>query len=125
MHNGMIHGMSWKERWGFIMDGDEVAMVFVRPHAESLRESLGASTPIEKKRLVGFKRVNLHVGESQTIAFEIKATDLAMVDEDGHTSLHNGNFDIVLSRGHGDELEAPASVAVRSPVRLKTFRQWW
>ena len=49
-----------------------------------------------------------------------------MVDEDGHTSLHNGQFEIVFSRGHGEELVAQAQVELPGDAaRIKTFRKWW
>jgi hypothetical protein len=53
-----------------------------------------------------------------------------MVDEDGHTGLHRGEFEIVFSRGHGEELVAKAAVELSAKeggeaARLKTFRKWW
>ena len=52
-----------------------------------------------------------------------------MVDEDGHTGLHSGEFEIVFSRGHGEELVAQAAVQLSAEAaessRLKTFRKWW
>ena len=60
-----------------------------------------------------------------TLTFSLGAEQLAMVDLDGHTSLHAGRFGVVFSRGHGAELRARARVRVPSPLRLKTFRKWW
>ena len=60
-----------------------------------------------------------------TLTFSLGAEQLAMVDVDGHTSLHAGRFGVVFSRGHGLELRARARVRVPSPLRLKTFRKWW
>jgi hypothetical protein len=48
-----------------------------------------------------------------------------MVTKDGHKELHSGDFEIALTRGHGSELTATASVRVNEPVRLSTFRKWW
>ena len=108
--------------------GDEVVLAYVTPNAASLRASLGANVPVEKKRLFGFQRVTLAAGASTTVSFQLGPEELAMVDEDGHRSLHKGLFDVVLSRGHGDELSAPAAVAPvdgGNPIRLETFNKWW
>jgi hypothetical protein len=57
------------------------------------------------------------------------STHCNRVDEDGHTGLHNGEFEIVFSRGHGEELVAQAAVAVaeagEAAARFKTFTKWW
>lgn len=108
--------------------GDEVVMAFTKPRADTLRASLGQHVPIEKKKLFAFQRVSLDAGASTTITFNLNTAHLAMVDMEGHTSLHHGEFDIVFSRGHGDELSATASVEpaiAAGSMRLKTFRKWW
>ena len=104
--------------------GDEVVLAFMKPTASSLT-TLGAGTPVEIKRLFDFQKVHLAPGASTTLKFDVPAEKLHMVDADGHTSLHNGEFEIVFSRGHGEELAAPVSVNVDAPVRAKTFRKWW
>ena len=77
--------------------------------------------------------MSLAAGASTTVSFELAPAHLTMVDEDGHTGLHRGEFEIVFSRGHGEELVAQAAVEL-SPSedgeavvarRLKTFRKWW
>ena len=45
-------------------------------------------------------------------------------------TLHSGEFEVVLTRGHGAELVAQAAVRLGAGVdeeqaRLKTFRKWW
>ena len=50
--------------------------------------------------------------------------------QDGHTALHNGEFSVVFTRGHGGELVAPAAVqlvagASEEQARVKTFHKWW
>ena len=110
--------------------GDEVVLAYTKPNATTLRASLGESVPIEQKKLFGFQRVSLAAGASTTVSFDLTPAHLAMVDEDGHTGLHRGEFEIVFSRGHGEELVAQAKVEL-SPnedgeaARLKTFRKWW
>ena len=66
-------------------------------------------------------------GASTTLTFKIHAEQLAMVDSDGHRSLHSGAFDIVFSRGHGTELAASVHVLPKEsmPIRLETFDKWW
>jgi len=108
--------------------GDEVVLAYITPNAASLRAStLGNHVPIEKKRLFGFQRVTLAAGASTAVSFTLDPEKLGMVDADGHTSLHKGLFDIVLSRGHGEELSAPVAVEPRGgdPIRLETFNKWW
>ena len=107
--------------------GDEVVFAYTKPKAATLRASLGESVPIEQKKLFGFQRVSLAAGASATVSFELAPAHLAMVDEDGHTGLHRGEFEIVFSRGHGEELVAQAAVQVETgaTARLKTFRKWW
>eukprot|EP00912_Choanoflagellata_sp_UC4_P000531 UC4_evm3s330 len=88
--------------------GDEVVMAFIRPDPTSF-QTLG-DTPIEKKRLFAFKRVTLKPGASTTVNFDLEAEKhLTMVDSEGTTGIHPGKFHIVLSRGHGKELEAEAT----------------
>ena len=110
--------------------GDEVVLAFTIPKALSLRGSLGASVPIEKKKLFGFQRVTLEAGASATLSFELAPAHLSMVGEDGHTSLHSGEFEVAFTRGHGAGLVAQAAVKLGAGVdedqaRLKTFRKWW
>ena len=46
----------------------------------------------------------------------------------GH-GLEQGDFEIVFSRGHGEELVAQAAVQLAEgraeQARMKTFRKWW
>ena len=109
--------------------GDEVVLAYTEPKAHTLRASLGPSVPIEKRKLFGFQRVSVRAGGSATLNFTLTPSQLAMVDENGHTSMHNGDFGIVFSRGHGRELITEAKVALTqqglASRRLKTFRKWW
>lgn len=111
------------------VSGDEVVLAFTKPKAQTLRKSLGDSVPIEQKKLFGFQRVTVPAGGSADLSFELTPSHLAMVDENGHTGLHNGEFDVVFSRGHGKELVAHTAVQLTDQSieasRLKTFRKWW
>ena len=57
--------------------------------------------------LDAFRRVHLAAGAAATLTFSLGAERLAMVDLDGHTSLHAGNAGVLLA-GHGPELRARA-----------------
>lgn len=106
--------------------GDEVVIVYLKPKAETLRESLGESTPIEKKKVIDFARVSLAAGATTTVSFAIAPAHLAMVDSDGHRSLHHGDFELLLSRGSNvNELTAPVQVRPLGAQRMETFRRWW
>jgi beta-D-xylosidase 4 len=106
--------------------GDEVVLAFVKPLHSTLR-TLPHGTPIERRRLFGWRRVNLAPGGSVTLSFSVGADELAMIERDGHKAVHPGHFDIILSRGHGRELTT--GVALRTPggapQRLRSFRRWW
>eukprot|EP00045_Choanoeca_perplexa_P010797 m.111852 g.111852 ORF g.111852 m.111852 type:complete len:819 (-) comp15400_c0_seq1:93-2549(-) len=104
--------------------GDEVVMAYYKPQADSFR-TLPLGTPVAKKDLFGFARVTLEPGESTQVEFSLDGKTLAMVTKDGHKELHSGVFEIALTRGHGPELVASASMQVDKPVRLSTFRKWW
>jgi len=107
--------------------GDEVVLAFSTPKAHTLRASLGDGVPIAKKSLFGFQRVHLEPGASTTVTFTLEAADLAMVDAEGHSALHRGEFAVELSRGHGATLQAPVRVEPEGgrAETLKTFRKWW
>jgi beta-glucosidase len=111
------------------VSGDEVVLAYTKPKAHTLRGSLGEMVPIEQKKLFGFQRVTVPAGSSADLSFELTPAHLAMVDENGHTGLHNGEFEVVFSRGHGKELVAQSAVQLTDQSdeasRLKTFRKWW
>ena len=76
--------------------GDEVVLAFTVPKEATLRGgTLGYTVPVEKKKLFGFKRVTLAPGASTTVTFDLGPSQLAMVDAEGATGLHAGEFDIV------------------------------
>eukprot|EP00043_Microstomoeca_roanoka_P016573 m.170059 g.170059 ORF g.170059 m.170059 type:complete len:826 (+) comp16484_c3_seq1:65-2542(+) len=104
--------------------GDEVVFAYYRPQSESI-QSLPADNPVPLKVLFGFERVTLAPGQSTQIMFELNTTDLGLVDTDGHRSVHSGQYDIILSRGHGEELVTTVQVDLKTPHRLFTFRRWW
>ena len=109
---------------GSVYTADEVVLAFFKPKTSSLH---GTDTPVVVKQLFGFERVRLAPGATTTLSFAVNATTLSLVDSDGHTSLHAGQYDVVFSRGcvGCDELVAGIAVEAPQPIRLKTFRKWW
>jgi hypothetical protein len=101
--------------------GDEVVLAYFKPSG-TLPLGLLKGTPIEKKRLFAFERITLEPGASQTLKFSVNATEMALVDLDGHTDVHPGRYEVVFSRGHGHELVSTISIEAEAPLRLKTFR---
>lgn len=104
--------------------GDEVVLAFT---AAATVERLGQNVPVPLKELFDYKRVSLAPGDSTKIKFELDAAKhLAMHDADGHEHLHNGEYRVIFSRGHGHELTSTVTVAAEgAPMRLSTFRKWW
>jgi hypothetical protein len=103
--------------------GDEVVLAYVVPKRLSFGDAVAASDPMPIKELVAFERVTVAAGATATVTFELPSERFSLVDADGHRSIVPGVFDVVLSRGHGDELST--TVVVRGTKRLSTFRKWW
>jgi beta-glucosidase len=55
-----------------------------------------ASITPNMQRLRAFKKINLKPGETQTVSFTIKASDLAFVNEKLKTVTEPGNFDLMI-----------------------------
>jgi len=105
--------------------GDEVVMAFVAPVAASFRTH-HQTTPIERKRLFGFKRIGLAPGASATVAFTLRGHDLALTDAEGQRALHSGAVHVIFSRGHGQQLRARVAVDVgAAPVVQRKLPRWW
>jgi len=66
------------------VDADEVAQIYLA--------DLEASAPVPLCKLIGFQRVHLGAGESQTLAFTITPDMMMFVDEDGQQQLEPGLF---------------------------------
>jgi hypothetical protein len=112
---------------GAVYTADEVVLAFFKPKPATIASLRDTNTPVVIKQLFGFERVRLAPGGSQQLKFTVNATQLALVDGDGHTSLHPGEYDIVFSRGCVGcaELATPLVVDAPAPIRMKTFRKWW
>jgi beta-glucosidase len=53
---------------------------------------LEASAPVPIRKLVGFRRVTLKAGESQTVSFTIDARELSLITDDTRRVLEPGIF---------------------------------
>ncbi|MDB2321620.1 glycoside hydrolase family 3 C-terminal domain-containing protein [Flavobacteriaceae bacterium] len=69
------------------MDGDEVVQLYIRDNFSS------ATRPV--KELKGYKRINLKVGETKNVVFEITPESLAFYDIDMNYVVEPGTFKIM------------------------------
>jgi beta-glucosidase len=66
------------------MDGDEIVQLYIRDNVSS------ATRPV--KELKGYKRINLKVGETKNVVFEITPESLAFYDIDMNYVVEPWNF---------------------------------
>ncbi len=71
------------------VDGKESVLLY--------SSDLVASITPENKRLRNFTKIELKAGESKTVTFELKATDLAFVGYDNRWVLEPGEFDLTIA----------------------------
>ena len=72
------------------MAGKEVVLLY--------SSDLYASLMPDNKRLRGFDKIELAPGETKTVVFEIKASDLAFVNADDKWTLEEGDFNIICGK---------------------------
>ena len=61
--------------------------------------------PVPLRSLVGFERVTLDPGTTQTIHFRpFERKSFELVNADGNRTLYSGEHSLVFSRGHGAEV---------------------
>ena len=106
---------------------DEVVLAFMKPKASTIPSLASTGTPVVIKQLFAFEKVHLAAGASANLTFAVPSDTFGLVDNDGHTSLHPGEYEIVFSRGcvGCNELVVGTTIAADAPIRLKTFRKWW
>jgi beta-glucosidase len=69
------------------MDGDEVVQLYIRDKVSSV------TRPV--KELKGYKRINLKIGETKKVIFEITPESLAFYDIDMNYVVEAGSFNIM------------------------------
>jgi beta-glucosidase len=68
--------------------GADAVLLFTRQHYASL------TPPV--RRLLGFRKVHLQPGESETITFSVPVRRLAFIGRDGQPRLERGDFDVMV-----------------------------
>ena len=84
-------------------DGDEVVQLYVT--------DLKASVARPQRQLRGFRRVHINAGASESVTFTIKASDLALYDQDMRYVVEPGDFSISVGASSTD-LRATAVLTV-------------
>ena len=80
------------------MDGDEVVQLYIRDKVSSV------TRPV--KELKGYKRINLKIGETKKVIFEITPESLAFYDIDMNYVVEAGSFNIMTgSSSHNKSLK--------------------
>ena len=85
------------------MGGDEVVMVF-DALSKAIREEVGKSHPVPKKRLVDFSRVSIGPHSSARIEFVLPKSSLYLTTLDGERKVYSGQHRLVFSRGNGNDV---------------------
>ena len=88
--------------------GDEVVFLFhnaSQAAAEWIqRPSNDGPDPLAIKQLVGFERVRLEPNQSKLVRFPVSVRMLSTVDKHGVRHSLAGMHELIVSRGHGEEL---------------------
>jgi hypothetical protein len=93
--------------------GDEIVFLFKQSRAatSAYYDAIGKAPPEQPSReLIGFERVTLAAGASATVKFNATAAKLSSVDEFGTRHVLPGEHELVLSRGHGEEIRTSLEV---------------
>jgi beta-glucosidase len=75
-------------------DGDEVAQLYIK--------DMEATTPRPIKELKGFSRISLKAGETKTVKFKLKASQLQMINNKGERVIEPGSFELMLGSSSAD-----------------------
>lgn len=109
------------------IDGDEVVFVYFVPSKlssndrkiarRSFFEQQREQQPVNPdksalKLLVAFERVAVPQGEQVVVPFTIDITSLAQVDDNGDRIVHEGDYSLEFSRGHGEIIRVPGFIDV-------------
>jgi beta-glucosidase len=61
-----------------------------------------ATTPRPIKELKGFSRISLKAGETKTVKFKLKASQLQMINNKGERVIEPGSFELMLGSSSAD-----------------------
>ena len=105
------------------VQGDEVVFLFHNAsevvNAWARRPDTDGPDPLALKQLVGYERVRLAPGESQTVTFNVTAEALSTVDKHGTRHILPGRHRFSLNRGHGWSAEASLEVRLAGKQRRR------
>eukprot|EP01065_Artemidia_motanka_P046983 TRINITY_DN7245_c0_g1_i1.p1 TRINITY_DN7245_c0_g1~~TRINITY_DN7245_c0_g1_i1.p1 ORF type:complete len:747 (+),score=212.76 TRINITY_DN7245_c0_g1_i1:53-2293(+) len=87
--------------------GDEVVMVF---HSVSDDIKRQAQHPVPTRALVGFDRVSVAAGATQTVTFSLGQDALKLVNAAGDRVLYKGQHTLTFSRGNGQDVAVTVTV---------------
>jgi hypothetical protein len=85
--------------------GDEVAELYIHERVSEVTQ------PVEELRK--FQRVTLQPGQTRTVAFTLKSSDLAQWDMNMHFKVEPGIYDIMVAGSSDDTISVPLRVAQR------------
>ncbi len=89
--------------------GDEVIQVYLRDEE--------ASVTVPRWQLVGFKRITVKPGESQTVSFTVTARQMALIAEDGRCLLEPGAYTVFVGGSQPDSRST--ALMGKSPLAAK------
>ena len=101
-----------------LVHGDEIVFLFHNASAAVQAWTAATATdhdggdgaappndPLAIKQLIGFQRVSLAPGASETVTFPVSLRKLSTVDRHGVRHTLSGEHSLILSRGHGSTLD--------------------
>jgi beta-glucosidase len=92
------------------MDGEEVVQLYLSHQQKDYKTPLRA--------LKGFQRIFLKAGESKTVAFELRAQDLAVIDESGTARFVPGTINIVAGGSQPDAGTKASKKTIEGTLQL-------
>merc|ERR1712110_1239218 len=100
------------------MKGDEVVFLFHNAslaHAGWMRKMNITNSQVAQKQLIAYKRVTLSPGKSQTVNFNVTASNLSTVDVYGTRHILPGKHRLIWSRGHGTDQTHHFDIKMNAP----------
>ena len=95
-------------------DGDEVVQLYLKDEV--------ASTTRPQVQLVGFKRIHLQKGETQTVEFRLDARQFSMINDQEQLVVEPGWFMLYAGGGQPNKKQTESSVSMRYEVTGKPMR---